>query len=683
MELYDDYNFLGDANKNITDDVKDKLMAAVKAALKYWPSHGLMKSMRFRIKTSQNIFTPCRVFTYLTNSENWYGTRVTHLYGAADVCSTFAESMHEGIIASDQANDKTLSSEEWITYKITFSSTSMIINVSDGKNKIIYHGDYRPGGRVAFGFISSYKYAGYDAYIDDVKVSFDTQPGGFDTNEPVSDIDLWYSGNTFLNPDDTAILTGNKLYDTVDNNISIETVPSADKSLLKNPDNKISVVEQESYSDTGKNYSSFVQTANHYFNPSTAIPAKVEQRSGININMVIRSSLQKGVYAVQLNSKIDGSKKTIYINRPIISFVTGDEGNVATRGGTIRIIGNNLVPSGVADDVTVRHISKSDGKNYVIPVTGIYANDAYSLSSAIPANMPYGEYEVYVHNGYGDNTAWSNVSTITIGKSPRDSWGKSQFNVMDYGAIGDGQTNDTPAIVSAFDAAAANGGGTVYLPRGTYRVVTTLAIPQYVTLKGDGQDLTMILFTASRWQYGEVPDTLVSIIGNTEICDLSLYGTRCKSIISVNDDGNVSKYSRKENRDNVYIKNVKIRFTPGAGSPSGGGAFGVSTDALKASEIFSLIKSERASRSDLDFTAGTNNLQLDGMRLEIQNEFVTGVTMRVFYEQLQIRNCYWAGYSLASSSHGAIVEDNELVGAGLILVETDSTLLGTIVMTAG
>ncbi len=42
------------------------------------------------------------------------------------------------------------------------------------------------------------------------------------------------------------------------------------------------------------------------------------------------------------------------------------------------------------------------------------------------------------------------------------------FNVRTYGATGDGVTLDSPAINNAIIAAAANGGGTVHFPAGTY-----------------------------------------------------------------------------------------------------------------------------------------------------------------------------------------------------------------------
>ncbi len=40
------------------------------------------------------------------------------------------------------------------------------------------------------------------------------------------------------------------------------------------------------------------------------------------------------------------------------------------------------------------------------------------------------------------------------------------FNILDYGAVGDGQTNDAPAIQRAINACASAGGGTVLVPAG-------------------------------------------------------------------------------------------------------------------------------------------------------------------------------------------------------------------------
>jgi hypothetical protein len=50
------------------------------------------------------------------------------------------------------------------------------------------------------------------------------------------------------------------------------------------------------------------------------------------------------------------------------------------------------------------------------------------------------------------------------------------FNVKAYGAVSDGVADDTAAIQSAIDAADAVGGGTVFLPPGTYRTTSALSV---------------------------------------------------------------------------------------------------------------------------------------------------------------------------------------------------------------
>ena len=58
------------------------------------------------------------------------------------------------------------------------------------------------------------------------------------------------------------------------------------------------------------------------------------------------------------------------------------------------------------------------------------------------------------------------------------------FNVKDLGAIGDGKTKDTQAIQKAVDAAGKAGGGTVFLPNGTY-LSGTIRLKSNVTIHLD------------------------------------------------------------------------------------------------------------------------------------------------------------------------------------------------------
>lgn len=62
--------------------------------------------------------------------------------------------------------------------------------------------------------------------------------------------------------------------------------------------------------------------------------------------------------------------------------------------------------------------------------------------------------------------------------------GTDTYSVTDYGANGDGKTDDTAAFQKALDYAAKSGGGVVYAPRGNYFFTGHLNVPSAVTLKG-------------------------------------------------------------------------------------------------------------------------------------------------------------------------------------------------------
>jgi len=57
-------------------------------------------------------------------------------------------------------------------------------------------------------------------------------------------------------------------------------------------------------------------------------------------------------------------------------------------------------------------------------------------------------------------------------------------NVREFGAVGDGKTDDTAAFQKALDTVGQAGGGTVYAPRGSYFFAGHLNVPDAVTLAG-------------------------------------------------------------------------------------------------------------------------------------------------------------------------------------------------------
>jgi hypothetical protein len=88
-------------------------------------------------------------------------------------------------------------------------------------------------------------------------------------------------------------------------------------------------------------------------------------------------------------------------------------------------------------------------------------------------------------------TATGGTTSRTLASRAND-W----LSVKDYGAAGDGTTYDDAAVVAAI--AACPTGGTVYFPKGTYRIQYTIQPNRYLTLRGAGLGATRILTDQGR-----------------------------------------------------------------------------------------------------------------------------------------------------------------------------------------
>lgn len=87
------------------------------------------------------------------------------------------------------------------------------------------------------------------------------------------------------------------------------------------------------------------------------------------------------------------------------------------------------------------------------------------------------------------------------------------INVLDFGATGDGITNDTAAIQAAIDSLNP-GGGTIFLPDGTYKVDT-------------------LVWPFNRGPTGTGPDTVINLIGAGMTSTILLMNDPTKPVIAV------------------------------------------------------------------------------------------------------------------------------------------------------
>ncbi|XP_062518237.1 mannuronan C5-epimerase AlgE3-like [Corticium candelabrum] len=75
--------------------------------------------------------------------------------------------------------------------------------------------------------------------------------------------------------------------------------------------------------------------------------------------------------------------------------------------------------------------------------------------------------------------SWSRVATLLLGNT-----NASMFNVADFGAKGDGKTDNTASFQTALNFAGQAKGGIVLIPAGMFLFTGNLSVPQAVVLQG-------------------------------------------------------------------------------------------------------------------------------------------------------------------------------------------------------
>lgn len=116
-----------------------------------------------------------------------------------------------------------------------------------------------------------------------------------------------------------------------------------------------------------------------------------------------------------------------------------------------------------------------------------------------------------------------NLATVTVINTPRTVVNKFQeaVSVKDYGAVGDGVTNDWQAFKTATEAIRTTNASGLYVPRGTYMCTATnngtISIDD-ITLYGDGKGISIVKLNAATTAYYAA----FTVLNNATVRDLTL-----------------------------------------------------------------------------------------------------------------------------------------------------------------
>ena len=245
---------------------------------------------------------------------------------------------------------------------------------------------------------------------------------------------------------------------------------------------------------------------------------QIADQSPYLIQAVIPADMPAGLWMLTVVNPDGGISNTKYVHQ---ARANGYDNQEVAAGSALRIWGRNMVQPG--GTFSTSYATFTSGNTALIaPAT---AGDPNFIKVTVPAGVVVGTiYTVKVSNGLGSSIGESVVpyplAIRTTGADPFSlgvPWGADfSFSANVYNiktdsrlakhAVGDGVTDDLPAIQAAVAAATAAGGGVVYFPGSTYLLNNTsvsLRIFPNVVLQGAGQANTILQYnkTAASGQY--------------------------------------------------------------------------------------------------------------------------------------------------------------------------------------
>ena len=365
--------------------------------------------------------------------------------------------------------------------------------------------------------------------------------------------------------------------------------------------------------------------------------ARVEtiQANAQSVKFALPSSEEVGLFAVRLAT--GGGTAERVLNAPQLWWAQGDGGTVASPGGWVRVFGKNLG----WDD-------KDDLRSPLLWLDGPRAlslkvvTDGFSARAELPPNLPEGAYRLYLHNGAGGRAGWSDPVELAVAK--KRAWPQTVFNVTDFGAVADGVKDDTAAVQAALLAAATNGGGVVFLPRGRYALSDGLAIPAKTVVRGESEESVALAWP----DLPKPPETLVQGSNTFGVVELTVYVNHHQHVIAAD-------LGDRPGAGDVFLRRVRVRADAYRGHPT-------------EAEVDARFRESLAWS-----TGGGDTVRMGGRNIEITACDFYGSGRALFLSRVRggrvagnrFFNGRWGWYCI-SGSDGLVFENNEISGADLM-----------------
>jgi len=358
------------------------------------------------------------------------------------------------------------------------------------------------------------------------------------------------------------------------------------------------------------------------------------QANAQSVKFVVPPRFDPGLYAVRVTAR--GGSVVRVLNRPQVWWAQGDRGPAASPGGWVRVFGKNLRLSPEAARTTTLWL---EGPR-TVSLNG--EASAYGAEAVLPSNLPEGAYRLYAHNGAGGAAGWSEAVELTVAR--HEAWPQTVYNVTNFGAQADGVKDDTAAVQGALQAAATNGGGIVYFPRGRYALSDALSVPRRTVLRGEREE-----WVALAWpDLSNPPEALVHGTNLFGVESLTIYVNHHRHVIA-------GALGDQPESGDVFLRRVRVRADAYRGHPT--------VDEVDA----------RLRESMKWSTGGGDTVRLGGRNIEITDCDFYGTGRALYLSRVRggrvacnrFFNGRWGWYCI-SGSDGLIFEDNEISGADLM-----------------